>query len=149
MQWFKNEALNVDEGWTIIVFAHALYLVHNSTNKLDYIGAEFIKAIDEYNGKGVIACVLQGHSHVDRIHIGMTDVPYILTQCDRTEPYDKYDINVYRVRGTISEQHFEVVVLDKGKQEVKLFSIGSNARDGVDNEPGKEVDVRIVKYGKQ
>ena len=87
-----------------------------------------------------------GHSHVDRIHIGNTGVPYIISQCDRTEPYHG-DINVPRAPGTISENHFEVILIDKKKHEVRLYSIGSDARDGVDNEPGEKVDVRILKYG--
>ena len=72
-------------------------------------------------------------------------VPYILSQCDRTEPY-RGDINVERVPDTISENHFEVVLLDKVKQEVRFYAIGSDARDGVDNEPGEKVGVRILKY---
>lgn len=40
-----------------------------------------------------------------------------------------------------------VVLIDKKKQEIRLYSIGSDARDGVDNEPWEKVDVRILKYG--
>ena len=87
-----------------------------------------------------------GDSHIDRVHKGKTGVPYIISQCDRTEPY-KGENNVERVSGTISENHFEVVLIDKVKQEVCLYAIGSDARDGVDNEPGEIVDVRILKYG--
>ena len=145
LQWFKEKALNVDEGWTIIIFTHALYEVNPYTNEIYATSQSFVNAIDQYVGKGKIACVLIGHSHVDRVHIGKSGVPYILSQCDRTEPY-KNDINVPRIPGTISEQHFEVVLIDKSKQEIKLFSVGSNARDGVDNEIGEIVDVRILKY---
>ena len=148
LNWFKNTALDVNEGWTIIIFTHALYNVKSADDKL-YIapsGAnEFIHAIDNYKGNGKIACVLLGHSHRDRIHIGNTGIPYIISACDRHTPYQG-DINVVRIPGTISEQHFEVVVIDKGKQVIKLFSIGANARDGFDDESGEEVDVRIVNY---
>ena len=145
LQWFKEQALNVDEGWTLIIFTHALYVVNDSSNKVNVLSQAFVDAIDQYQGKGKIACVLMGHSHVDRVHIGETGVPYILSQCDRTEPY-KNDINVSRTPGTITEQHFEVVLLDKGKQEIKLFSIGADARDGVDDEVGNPVDVRTLNY---
>lgn len=40
-----------------------------------------------------------------------------------------------------------MVLIDLKKQEVRLYAIGSDARDGVDNEPGETVDVRILKYG--
>ena len=148
IQWFKEIALNVEEGWTIVIFTHALYMVDPYSNVLSVLSQPFVDAIDQYQGKGKIACVLMGDSHVDRVHIGETGVPYILSQCDRTEPY-KGDINVERIWGTISEQHFEVVLLDLKKQEVRLYAIGSDARDGVDNEMGETVDVRILKYGRQ
>lgn len=148
LNWLKNTALDVNEGWTIIIFTHALYNVRCTIDKM-YIapsGAdEFINAIDNYKGNGKIACVLIGHTHRDRIHIGNTGVPYIISASDRYAPYQG-DINVERIPGTISEQHFEVVVIDKGRRTVKLFSIGANARNGFDDEPGKEVDVRIVNY---
>lgn len=145
LQWFTETALDVEDGWTIVIFTHALYAVSTSTNQMYVISQSFINAIDNYRGKGKIACVLMGHSHVDRIHIGKTGVPYILSQCDRTVPY-KGDINVERIPGTISENHFEVALIDKKKQEVRLYSIGSDARDGVDDEVGETVDLRVLNY---
>ena len=148
LNWFKEEALDVEEGWTIVIFTHSLYHVSLPSNELTVISQPFVDAIDHYQGKGKIACVLMGHSHVDRVHIGETGVPYIISQCDRTKPY-RNDINVDRIPGTVSEQHFEVVLMDLKKQEIRLYAIGSDARDGVDNEVGKTVDVRILKYGRQ
>lgn len=145
LQWFTQIALNVPEGWTIVIFTHALYAVSSKTNQIYVISQKFVDAIDNYQGKGEIACVLMGHSHVDRIHIGNLGVPYIMSQCDRTEPYHG-DINVPRVSGTISENHFEVVLIDKKKQEVRLYSIGSDARDGVDDEVGEMVNLRVLNY---
>lgn len=148
LSWFKDTALNVESGWSIIIITHSLYYVDCISNKLTKgpLGAEdFIDAIDNYKGKGTISCVFMGHSHRDRIHIGKTGVPYIISACDRYDPYQG-DINVKRIPGTISEQHFEAVVLDKGKRLIKLFSVGAKARDGYDDDPGIETDVRIVKY---
>ncbi len=148
LAWFRDTALNVQVGWIIIVSSHSLYKVPSGSDKLETgpTGANsFIDAIDNYNGKGSIACVLMGHSHRDRIHIGKTGVPYVISASDRHASY-KGDINVKRIPGTISEQHFEAVVIDKGKRQIKLFSIGAYARDGVDNAPGSEVEVRMVNY---
>lgn len=148
LAWFKNTALNVEVGWTIVIFTHTLYYVKSATGKMHVgpAGADrFIDAIDNYNGNGTIACVLIGHTHRDRIHIGSTGVPYIISASDRHASYQG-DINVERIPGTISEQHFEVVVIDKDARKIKLLSIGANARDGYDDDPGKEVDVRIVNY---
>jgi hypothetical protein len=148
LSWLKNTALNVDLGWTIIIFTHSLYYVSTPSDKLvtSPSGAnDFIEAIDNYNGNGTIACVLMGHSHKDRIHIGNTGVPYIISACDRHAEYHG-DINVVRIPGSISEQHFETVVIDIGKRTIKLFAIGAKAKDGYDNDSGAEVDVRIVNY---
>lgn len=148
LAWFKGTALNVQDGWTIVIFTHTLYDIDTSSDRLitSLSGAnDFIDAIDNYSGKGIIACVLMGHTHRDRMHIGSSGVPYIISASDRHATYQG-DINVDRMPGTVSEQHFEVVVVDKGNRQVKLFTIGANARDGYDDDPGKEVDVRIVKY---
>ena len=148
LQWLTEEALDVEGGWTIIIFTHSLYYESLPSKELVVQSPFFVDAIDQYQGKGKIACVLMGHSHVDRIHFGKSGIPYIISQCDRTEPY-RGDINVERIRGTISENHFEVILLDKAKQEIHLYAIGSDARDGVDHEAGEKVSVRIVKYGEQ
>ena len=148
LEWFNNTALNVQSGWHIVIFTHSLYYVEASSNKLvtnPSGSSAFIDAIDDYKGKGQITSVLMGHSHIDRLHKGKSGVPYIISACDRFDSYHG-DINVGRIPGTVSEQHFEAVVVDKGKKQIKLFSIGANARDGYDNDPGKETDVRIVNY---
>jgi len=148
LEWFKNTALIVLEGWSIVIFTHSLYHVEEASDKMvkAWSGAsDFIAAIDDYHGPGTIVSVLMGHSHRDRIHVGATGVPYIISASDRFSPYNN-DINVRRVPGTITEQHFEVVVIDKDKKQVKFFSIGGYARDGSDDDPGKEVDVRIINY---
>lgn len=152
LEWFKNTALDVSSGWTIIIFTHSLYYVNIKTDKLgpSPAGAEdFISVIDNYDGKGEIACVLMGHSHRDRIHIGSSGVPYIISSCDRYSPYSIDgipDINIERIPGTITEQHFEVVVMDTVNKEVLLLPIGANARDGYDDEKGNEVNLRKVSY---
>lgn len=148
LNWFKKVAMNVVDEWSLVVFAHSLYYVSDKTDNLSTSPSGalgFIKAIDSFQGKGKIACVLLGHTHRDRIHIGATGVPYIISACDRVSPYHG-DINVERVPGTLTEQHFEVVVIDKAHKKVRLFAIGGKARDGYDDEPGNEVDERIVSY---
>ena len=148
LEWLKTIALKVDENWTLLLFSHSLYYVDVVTDKLrvgQLEASDFIKVIDSYKGNGTIASVLMGHAHRDRIHIGPTGVPYIISASDGYATHQG-DINVTRVPGTISEQHFEVVVINKGKREVKLFSIGAPARDGFDDNQGNEVDLRIVNY---
>lgn len=150
--WLNNIALQVDMDWTIIVFTHTLFCADAVTDKLYETpsGAlEIIDVIDNYKGPGRIACVLMGHSHRDRIHLGKTGIPYIISSSDRhaSHYYNGIsDINVERVVGTLSEHHFEVVVVDKEKREVKLLSIGAQARNGIEDDPGELVDERIISY---
>ena len=152
LAWFKNTALNVEDGWKIIVFAHSMLYVSDTSDKLSTVyseAADFVKAIDTYNGKGKIICVLLGHTHRDRMHKEPNGVPYIISASDRYSPYytnGVADINVDRVPGTITEQHFEVVVIDRKNKKVRLFAIGGQARDGYDDEPGNCVDERVVTY---
>lgn len=151
LAWFKDVALNVSEGWQIVVFAHTMYVMDEATDKLHTApsGADrFVQAIDTYNGKGEIACVLLGHTHRDRMHVGESGVPYIISSCDRQATYHG-DINVPREVGTLTEQHFEVVVIDKTHKKVRLITVGGQARDGMDDEPGELTDERVVSYEKR
>lgn len=148
LEWFRNTALNVGDGWSIVVFTHSLYSINEGPDILitgPLGSSDFINAIDNYDGKGSICCVLIGHTHRDRLHIGTTGVPYIISSCDRQEAYNG-DINVDRIPGSVTEQHFEVVVIDRKNRQVKLFAIGGKARDGYDNDLGDVVDVRVVNY---
>lgn len=172
LQWFTDIALNVDEGWTIVVFAHTLYGLngnndgdgvlypkwnpslgewekHNGVIIEPIAGAtNFIDAIDNYKnsgGKGDIACVLMGHTHTDRLHKGKTGVPYIISQCDSGRRILN-DIKVSRTFNTINEQHFEVVVIDKKRRNIKLFAIGSPSTDGYDDDLGNETYLREIFY---
>ena len=68
IEWFKNEALNVDEGYTILIFSHVfLYGYDNSQEFMiptTFKGySEMYDAVADYDGKGEIAAVLQGHFH--------------------------------------------------------------------------------------
>ena len=70
IEWFKNEALNVEEGWTIFVFSHVVVYGNDYTKQFSvpttFPGYEAIyDAIADYDGNGEIAAVLQGHFHWD------------------------------------------------------------------------------------
>lgn len=70
IDWFKNKALDVDEGYTILIFSHVLLYGDDYTKEFAvpsvYKGyTEIYDAIADYDGKGEIAAVLQGHFHWD------------------------------------------------------------------------------------
>lgn len=147
--WFVNTALDIPAGYTAVIVSHLLYTLSGyagSTLTLPTPSVRYVNAIDNYSGAGKIACVLIGHTHSDRMHIGPTGIPYIISQTDRfyTPGGDREDIGVTRTRGTITEQHFEVVVINKVAKEIKLFAIGSNSLNGMDDNIGTEVTVRTL-----
>jgi hypothetical protein len=147
--WFVNTALDIPAGYTAIIVSHLLYTLSGYAGSpliLPTPSERYVTAIDNYNGAGKIACVLIGHTHSDRMHIGQTGIPYIISQTDRfyTPGGERDDIGVTRTRGTITEQHFEVVVINKVAHEIKLFAIGSNSLDGMDDNLGIEVSARTL-----
>lgn len=147
--WFVNTALNIPDGYAAVIVSHTLYVLSGNADSAltTWTGAQrYINAIDGYSGNGKIACVLMGHTHSDRIHISAAGIPYIISQTDRyySPGGDRDDIGVTRTKGTTTEQHFEVVVINHNAREIKLFAIGSNSRDGIDDNPGSEVSVRTL-----
>lgn len=248
LDWLRNEALNVDEDWTCIIFTHSIFMITLPSKKIapryiadsrEYYGEPWsgviwwINAINNYkdettgiivdetglsestsrpidrfgarlvydrqeNGnyiyrrymckrewasaeqvfkyrwyefgqyiseillnigdevviwqgsKGTLAGVIQGHTHEDRKHISPTGVPYVITACDKwTIGYSSDgtpDLDVERVPGTRSENHFEVVILNKNIRQLTFIAIGAKSTNGIDDEVGEEVEIRTVSY---
>ena len=147
--WFKNVALDVGEGWSVIVFVHVLYVIDTSDN-ISVRGASkpIQDVIDAYNGNGEIICVIQGDAHKDRITRTPNGVPVIITSCDKNGGISDYEKQLlsYRVTGTTQEQLFDVVCLDKENRTLHFVRIGGQARDGIDNNVGDFVEERTVSY---
>ena len=49
--WLTETALDVEEGWTIVIFTHALYVVDPYVNSCSVLSQSFVDAIDFYQGK--------------------------------------------------------------------------------------------------
>ena len=159
LEWFKNTALNVDSGWTIIIFTHCLYAVPvysdgssgNVIEQPDQDNHGFTNAIKNYNGAGVIACVIQGHLHYDRIFMQDGMPPVVCVTCDKNQPWIDNGVNrepelTERSSGSIKEQAFDVVVIDTNVKKLKFIRIGCPANNGINIEIGSPVEIREVKY---
>ena len=160
--WFENVALQVETGWTIIIFTHNIYDVDPSDpNKNNMYVASWavpiVNILNTYNGNGTIAGVIQGHTHRDRIHYLESGIPVIITTCDKNiratwqaGGVTRHDLPDYiinkRVSGTISEQAFDVFILNKEEREWKIVRIGCQAEDGTGNDQGDFVEERTVTY---
>lgn len=134
LDWFENTALNVESGWTILIFTHSMLSMNDSTKTVSIPTsgsfADACNIIKNYNGNGTIAGVLMGHAHWDKSIYLSNGVPMIVTTCDKwdlsAEPYLTEDT---REVGTIYEQAFDVGVLDKTNRTLTLVRIGNPIND--------------------
>ena len=132
--WLKNVALNVEDGWTVIAFAH-IYSIENG----NYIaGGETMLSYMTSMTKGEVACVIQGDQHSDYILPSYAGkIPIVCTTCDKNKGNEIENL-ADRASGTINEQAFDVVVLDKAQKQLHFVRIGY-AKDGD--------EIRTVTYG--
>lgn len=146
LEWLENIALNVDEGWTILIFCHMIYYVGSNFTFSDISDSRFValkNILLGYEGNGTIAAVFQGDAHVDRIFKLENRIPVICINSDTM--YDGQ--NVERNVGTKSEQCFDVDILDKTNRKIYCVRVGCKARDGVGlTSQGEEVEIREVSY---
>ena len=157
LTWFTTDALNVESGWGIIIIVHWMYMINWLTNEVS-VGAQdaqdFIDAINNYTGNGKIIGVFQGHVHRDRMtYTELNGIPVVLTTCDKfvastttISGQDVTDIDVTRDYGTVTEQAFDVVIINKTTKTLTMVRIGGLARNGVDDDPGTEVEERSITW---
>lgn len=151
--WLSDTALGtLESGWIAVIFTHALFEIDASTDALSTTEpfSDLITIVDAYNGPGEVAFIHQGHSHRDRITSTPGGTKVVITTCDKYSPWitpgGTPDLNVTRTPGTVTEQAFDVVVIDKKNRKVSLVRIGAPALDGIDDEPGEPVEVRQFMY---
>ena len=133
--WFSSTALNLPSNdWDVIVFTHFL-------KASSYIsrGDSIANAIDTFNANtshtGKILAVFQGHAHWDAIYHTTAGVPIITTTCDKWDLSNESELaqeQPSRVLGTISEQAFDVVILNRAEQEFTCVRIGALAQNNID-----------------
>ena len=158
ISWLTNIALDVPDGWGVIVFTHHMYYMNLQTMALTPPptgGQAALDALDAYNAnessKGEVICVVQGHTHHDRITHTTGGIPVIITACDKYKPWIDGDTNnepwlSTRIEGTITEQAFDIVIVDRKERKLFFYRIGGDAFNGVDNAPGEPVNLRTVTY---
>lgn len=151
--WFRDTALGtLTAGWIAVILPHVLFEINPATDaiiKPDFT-APIETIVDSYSGPGQVAFILTGHCHRDRITSTSGGVPVVITTCDKYATWttsDGYaDINTTRTPGTITEQAFDVVVVDRKNRKASFIRIGAPALDGIDNNPGDPVEVRTINF---
>lgn len=125
--WLENTALNVPSDWSIVIFTHA---IDNGNT-----GAAETKTIIDNakrNGKDIIA-IFQGHAHFDTVNHTTLGIPIIVTTCDKNQPYYNEGVNTEpwlnrdRTSGTVHEQAFDVVIIDKTNRVIHAIRLGGLA----------------------
>lgn len=152
LAWLTDAALDVEAGWTIIVFTHLIYnLTENGAFIIDTHAQPVLNALDAYNGAGEIAAVICGHTHKDAIGQTSGGIPIVVTTCDKFAPWvsDGVDNEPWlsnRVEGTITEQAFDVAVLDKTNKQITFVRIGAPAENWISGATEAGVEERTVSY---
>lgn len=151
--WLSGEALNVPNHWTVFVFTHCLYYGDQQSQTLapwPEGAGNVIAALD--NAACTVACIFQGHLHLDRICHTPGGIPVVTTTCDKYQPWidDSTDrepwITAARTAGTITEQAFDVAVWDQDERKITLVRIGAPADNWQDGVSSGTVEERIVAY---
>lgn len=147
-EWLKTEAMNVEDGWGILVFAHQFVNREwkgSSDRGFGTAWKPIAKTLLEYDGKGEILAVFHGHIHQDMIGRMRPDdngnpvgddscggIPLIGTAADKyhtNKETSPYEMLIDREVGTITEQAFDVVVVDRANGQIHCVRIGAPARD--------------------
>jgi hypothetical protein len=134
--WLRDTALNIPEGYTAIIFTHSMGTENTANNTLTIHGAGTTVAniCDASNAN--IACIIAGHTHVDIMTKTPTKkIPIFVTTCDKYSPWidngvDQEPWLSNRVEGTITEQAFDVFIVDKTNRQINAVRIGCPATDG-------------------
>ena len=129
--WLSARILELDEGWTVLVFAHQFFQ-GGSDNSPEYDKCgKLIKArIDSVydQAKADIAGVLSGHCHDDIYaysYAGSEKLyPMVSTDCDAHRRVRSGRASS-RKTGTVTEHAFDIVTLDTKNHKLYLTRVGA------------------------
>ena len=136
--WLNDSLANMPNGYTAVVIAHHYAYINypDFTPILTPIGKQIADICDAHVGK--VACLLQGHTHEDLMMKTDGGIPIFATTCDKStadnDETSEEDNYIYgkRTNGTITEQAFDIVIINKKGKKVSLVRIGAPAdKDGV------------------
>ena len=132
--WLKDRVLELEEGWTVLVFVHQFYslvtdaggsrvVVCNTSGKV--LKAALDSVYDE--AQATIAGVVSGHMHKDYAEYSEKGYPIVSTTCDSYSS-GRTDVDYSYRLGTVSEQAFDVISLDT-EQRMLYFTRVGNGKD--------------------
>jgi len=126
-----GDAMDVDSGWTIIIFTHTIYTVTSLTDptlNIDSDKAAFLSYLDAYSGNGEIAGVFAGHTHLDALRTSTGGIPVVITGSDKYAGFNNQEPWMHnRVAGTTTEQCIDVCVVDLVSKKITAVRVGGVA----------------------
>ena len=144
------DAMDIEAGWSIVIFAHAFYVPVDMTTpevRLPTQRKAMLNVIDA-NANGHDVFIIQGHTHFDAIEETEGGFPILITTCDKwqkADGSDQYEPWLHaRTPGTITEHAFDVCVLDRNQRKITAvrvgaFCSGSDETDATLTEAGERV----------
>lgn len=94
----------------------------SSKKEINYEGKGVSVHADFSSNENNLIMYLSGHNHQDR-HIKQNNFLNVSTTCDALYKDDSFD----RVKGTISEQAFDVFLVDKKNRKVRTVRVGAGS----------------------
>lgn len=136
LEWLWNSASELGSEWSIVVIQH---IVFANSEKVDNIPVKVYKGpltvelvnvldtmCDDENMPTVIG-IIGGHTHYDWYEYSQKGYPIIVTTCDAAWGYkDNQDSrwSDNRIKGSTSEQAFDVFSIDKNNRKIYATRIG-------------------------
>ena len=140
--------MNLPSGWKTIIFSHMFWKnVDETTTELTLPTnmETVLNAIDAANTDGRVLAIIQGHTHLDAVKETTGGIPILITTCDKwaigTPGHEPQLAN--RIPGTVTEQAFEVCIVDQVNH--KLYAV----RIGGFNTGNFEDDDNLFKIGRR
>ena len=142
-EWFINTLKNTPDNYHIIILPHVMFSLKDGELVLNSIGTNIKTIVDAYanrnsgtwntkpydftNSKGIIACIMTGHTHNDGVLNSDAGYPIIATVCDAMWGSNQNVNRGTSARNTINEHAFDIVCINTAAKTIKCVRIGSGS----------------------
>lgn len=121
-EWVSQSMSELPSGYDVVVFCHGIYRSQNVGGTYIFV-MESQAVLDMFESyKENVICFVQGHAHMDGVFMAYDGaVPIIITDTDAMNPVGA---NVTATVGTVTEQCFDVFVINKAERTISCTRVG-------------------------